>query len=120
MQPGIKASVRYSPTNNFTQEASAIVKIINDKIVQIQLLNGGDEYIEIPEINFVMNAPVLSKKYYQVWKQMTVNNVLQDEMLQVMEYFETIKNMLLLVLLMKKQEIHFIGIYNGIKKVLDI
>ena len=25
MQPGIKASVRYSPTNNFTQEASAIV-----------------------------------------------------------------------------------------------
>lgn len=72
-------------------EASAIVKIINDKIVQIQLLNGGDEYIEIPEINFVMNAPVLSKKYYQVWKQMTVNNVLQDEMLQVMEYFETNK-----------------------------
>ena len=71
--------------------ASAIVKIINDKIIEVQLLNGGNDYTNIPEINFVMSAPVMSKKYYQVWKQLLENNVLQDEMLQVMDYFESTK-----------------------------
>lgn len=71
--------------------ASAIVRIVNDKIVGIQLLYGGDDYTSIPEINFVMLAPVLSKKYYQVWKRTLENDVIQDEMQQVMDYFESTK-----------------------------
>lgn len=71
--------------------ASAYVKIINDKIIDIILINNGDDYVEIPEVNFVMEAPVMSKKYYQVWKRLQENSVLQDEMQQVMDYFESTK-----------------------------
>jgi hypothetical protein len=71
--------------------ATAYVRIINDKIIDCTLLYGGDDYTTIPEINFVMDAPVLSKKYYQVWKQLLENNVLQDEMEQVINYFESTK-----------------------------
>ena len=68
--------------------ATAIPLVVNDKIVNIKLLYGGDDYIDtIPEINFVMTAPSMGKVYYQVWKNLTTNYVLQDEMDQVMSYF---------------------------------
>jgi hypothetical protein len=68
--------------------ATAIPLVVNDKIVNIKLLYGGDDYTDtIPEINFVMTAPSMGKVYYQVWKNLTTNYVLQDEMDQVMSYF---------------------------------
>ena len=68
--------------------ATAIPLITNDKVVNIKLLYGGDDYTDtIPEINFVMTAPSMGKVYYQVWKNLTTNYVLQDEMDQVMSYF---------------------------------
>lgn len=68
--------------------ATAIPYIVNDKVTGIKLLYGGDDYVDtIPEINFVMDAPAMGKVYYQVWKQLTTNYVLQDEMDQVMSYF---------------------------------
>ena len=68
--------------------ATAIPYIVNDKVTGIKLLYGGDDYIDtIPELNFVMDAPAMGKVYYQVWKQLTTNYVLQDEMDQVMSYF---------------------------------
>lgn len=71
--------------------ASALVKTINEKITGIKLIYGGDDYITIPEVNFVMSAPTMAKKYYQVWKQLAENQKLQDEMKQVIEYFENTK-----------------------------
>ena len=38
-----------------------------------------------------MIMPTLSKKYYQVWKKTLENQVLQDDMNQVIEYFENTK-----------------------------
>lgn len=68
--------------------ATAIPLVVNDKIINIKLLYGGDDYTDtIPEINFVMTAPSMGKVYYQVWKNLTTNYVLQDEMDQVMSYF---------------------------------
>lgn len=68
--------------------ATALPIIVNDKIINIKLLYGGDDYTDtIPEINFVMTAPSMGKVYYQVWKNLTTNYVLQDEMDQVMSYF---------------------------------
>lgn len=71
-------------------DASATVRITNDKILETKLINGGI-YTEVPEINYVMEAPTMSKKYYQVWKQLIENDVLQDEMQQVIDYFESTK-----------------------------
>lgn len=71
-------------------DASATVRIVNDKILETKLINGGT-YTEVPEVNYVMEAPTMSKKYYQVWKQLIENDVLQDEMQQVMNYFESTK-----------------------------
>lgn len=71
-------------------DASATVRIVNDKILETKLING-DTYTEVPEVNYVMEAPTMSKKYYQVWKQLIENDVLQDEMQQVMNYFESTK-----------------------------
>lgn len=71
--------------------ASAIIRVVNEKIVGITLIHGGDDYITIPEIHFVMASPTMSKKYYQVWKQLSNNQKLQDEMKQVMDYFENTK-----------------------------
>lgn len=83
----------YQPSVVFSNgNAVASVKVLKDKIVEIILIKGGDDYTnEIPEINFVMVAPTLSKQYYQVWKRMTENDVLQDEMNQVIDYFENSK-----------------------------
>lgn len=71
-------------------DANATVRIVNDKILETKLINGGT-YTEVPEVNYVMEAPTMSKKYYQVWKQLIENDVLQDEMQQVMNYFESTK-----------------------------
>ena len=71
--------------------ATAHAKVVNDKVVSIQLIHGGDDYTSIPEVNFVMNAPALSKKYYQVWKRLSDNKMLQDEMQQVINHFESTK-----------------------------
>ena len=71
-------------------DASATVRIVNDKILETKLINGST-YTEVPEVNYVMEAPTMSKKYYQVWKQLIENDVLQDEMQQVMNYFESTK-----------------------------
>lgn len=83
----------YKPTVVFSNgNAVADVKVVNDKIVEIILIKGGDDYTDtIPEINFTMIAPALSKKYFQVWKRLLENNVLQDEMNQVIDYFENTK-----------------------------
>lgn len=71
-------------------DANATVRIVNDKILETKLINGST-YTEVPEVNYVMEAPTMSKKYYQVWKQLIENDVLQDEMQQVMNYFESTK-----------------------------
>ena len=68
--------------------ATALPIVVNDKITGIKLVYGGDDYTDtIPEINFVMAAPSMGKVYYQVWKTLATNHVLQDEMDQVMSYF---------------------------------
>lgn len=69
-------------------DASAVVRIINEKILETQLIHGG-VYTEIPEVNYVMETPTLSKKYYKVWKRLITDAVLQDEMEQVIKYFES-------------------------------
>jgi len=71
--------------------ATALVEIINEKIINTKLLYGGDDYTSIPEINYVMEVPTASKKYYKVWKQMIEDDVAQDEMQQVINYFEKTK-----------------------------
>lgn len=68
--------------------ASAVVELVNEKIVNIKLIYGGDDYIIVPEINFVMEIPSLSKMYFKIWKQMTEDYAMQDEMEQVIKYFE--------------------------------
>lgn len=80
------------PTNVIFSEgdASAVVRIVNEKILETQLLTGG-LYTETPEVNYVMELPTMSKKYYQVWKRLAENYVLQDEMDQVISYFESTK-----------------------------
>lgn len=68
--------------------ATALPIVVNDKITGIKLIYGGDDYTDtIPEINMVMAAPSMGKVYYQVWKTLATNHVLQDEMDQVMSYF---------------------------------
>ena len=83
----------YQPSVVFSNgNATAYCKVVNDKVVDVQLLNGGNDYTnDIPEIIFVMIMPTLSKKYYQVWKKTLENQVLQDDMNQVIEYFENTK-----------------------------
>lgn len=83
----------YQPSVVFSNgNATAYCKVVNDKVVDVQLLNGGNDYTnDIPEIIFVMIIPTLSKKYYQVWKKTLENQVLQDDMNQVIEYFENTK-----------------------------
>lgn len=68
--------------------ATALPVIVNGKMVDIKLVYGGDDYTDtIPEVSFRMNAPSMGKKYFEVWKQVATDYVLQDEMNQVMEYF---------------------------------
>lgn len=71
--------------------ATAYVNIVNDKIINTELLYGGDNYIEIPNILFVMEVNNVSKKYFKVWKRIEEDFVIQDEMEQVIKYFESTK-----------------------------
>ena len=71
--------------------ATALVEIINEKIINTKLLFGGDDYTSVPEVNYVMEVPTASKKYYKVWKRMIEDDVAQDEMQQVINYFEKTK-----------------------------
>lgn len=69
-------------------EASAIAEITNGKIINTKVVYGGESYIDVPEVNYVMTNYLISEKYYQVWKEEVENYALQDEMEQVIKYFE--------------------------------
>jgi hypothetical protein len=83
----------YVPTVSFSNgNAVANAGTLNDRVSDVVLVYGGDNYTdELPTIDFQMVTPSLSKKYYQVWKQTLENDVMQDEMEQVIEYFENTK-----------------------------
>lgn len=69
--------------------AKAIVS--NAKIIEIETLYGGTALEEIPVISFKMNGTNISYDCYSVWKRTKENDVLDDAMNQVIDYF-TAKN----------------------------
>lgn len=72
-------------------DAVAKAVVSNAKIIEIETLYGGTALEEIPTISFKMTGTNIAKDCYSVWKKTKENDVLDDAMNEVIDYF-TAKN----------------------------
>lgn len=69
------------------QSAVAEAEVSLDKIIQTKVIYGGFGYTIVPTITYKIQNPNISLDYFKVWKQVEQNPELDDEMNQVMSYF---------------------------------
>lgn len=76
-----------APTVTFDHGNAEAIAYIEDKvIVDINVINPGSDYLDIPLVILTPNSKAI--EYYQVWTHAKENKILDAEMKSVIEYFE--------------------------------